>query len=285
MTHTKGDVTDHYTLNYHINSQYLPIQARTVEVQATPQEILQFASRGFLVRERLFEGEGLEKLRAALDQLETRELAQSERGSINTMGGFGGLFIRHLMDKHETFRDMLKFQPLLSIARAMLGPLVQIRGFSARIAYPEHPNQGTQWHIHQQVVPDPLPPFFSYPHGLDCLLYLDDIDDANGPLCVLPGTHLQPHFSLPNGDFDDKPGQIELKVPAGSVVIVHSNVWHLAKGMRPGGHKRRLIIITYTPTWLRAAPYGVKPQHGLLQELEQSQDEETRELLGFGGYT
>lgn len=275
----------HHTLHYHINSQYLPVTERTVEVYATPQEIRHFASQGYLVRERLFQDQALEDIRNALDQLEAQELAKSDTGGISTMGGFGGLFIRHLMDKHEVFKRMLKFEPLLSVARAMLGPLVQIRGFSARIAYPEQPNQGTQWHIHQQVVPDPLPPFFSHPHGLDCLIYLDDITDKNGPLCVLPGTHLQPHFSLPNEDFGDKPSQVEFRPPAGSAVIVHSNLWHLAKGMRPDGAKRRLIIITYTPTWLRAAPYGVKPKDGLLRELEKSKDEETRELLGLGGYT
>jgi ectoine hydroxylase-related dioxygenase (phytanoyl-CoA dioxygenase family) len=282
MSATNGN--GHYTINYHINSQYLPVTARDVDVLATPQEIHAFTSRGYLVRERLFQDEALDGMRGALDEVEQRELAKPESG-VSTMGGFGGLFIRHLMDKHVAFRDMLKFQPLLSVARAMLGPMVQIRGFSARIAYPEHPNQGTQWHIHQQVIPDPLPPFFSHPHGLDCLIYLDDIDDDNGPLCLLPGTHLQPFFSLPNNDFEDKPGQVELKVPAGTAVIVHSNLWHLAKGMRPGGRKRRLIIVTYTPTWLRAAPYGVKPQDGLLRELEQSKDPETRELLGLGGYT
>ena len=274
-----------YTLHYHINSQYLSSTERSVEVHATPQEIRQFAEQGYLIRERLFQGAELDTLRTALDELESEEMVRSDTGGIHTMGGFGGLFIRHLMDKHVVFRDMLKFEPLLSVARAMLGPLVQIRGFSARIAYPQHPNQGTQWHIHQQVVPDPLPPFFSYPHGLDCLLYLDDISDANGPLCVLPGSHLQPHLSMPNGDFADKPRQIEIKLLAGSVVMLHSNLWHLAKGMQAHGTKRRLVIITYTPTWLRMAPYGTKPQDGLLRDLENSGDAETRELLGFGGYT
>jgi ectoine hydroxylase-related dioxygenase (phytanoyl-CoA dioxygenase family) len=263
----------------------LTVTERNVDVCASTDEIDHFAKQGFLVRERLFGGEQLDAMRNAMDELEQGELKRPGNTGIETMGNFGGLFIRHLMDKHVVYRDLLKFQPLLSIARAMLGPMVQIRGFSARIAYPEYPNQGTQWHIHQQVVPDPIPPFFSYPHGIDTLIYLDDITQKTGPLCVLPGSHLQPHFSLPNGDFDDKPGQIELCVPAGTAVMIHSNVWHLAKGMQPDGHKRRLVIITYTPTWLRAAPYGVKPKDGLLKELEESNDPEIRELLGLGGYT
>jgi ectoine hydroxylase-related dioxygenase (phytanoyl-CoA dioxygenase family) len=275
----------HHNIPYRINSQYLPVRERTVEVHASIEEIEHFAQEGFFVRNRLFAGAQLEAMRSAIDDLEQEELRDSEGDGIQTMGNFGGLFIRHLMDKHPVYRDLLKYQPLLSVARAMLGPMVQIRGFSARIAYPELSNQGTQWHIHQQVVPDPIPHFFCYPHGIDTLIYLDDITDKTGPLCVLPGSHLQPHFSLPNGDFEDKPGQIELLVPAGTAVMVHSNLWHLAKGMLPGGHKRRLVIITYTPTWLRAAPYGVKPKDGFLRQLEESDDPEIRELLGVGGYT
>jgi hypothetical protein len=125
-----------YTLTYHLSEQ------------------------GYLIRERLFQGEQLERLHAALDEVEAQE--RKEKDVSNR--GFGGLFLRHLMDKHPVFLEMIKFQPTLSIARATLGPLVQIRGLSARISYPHEPNQEVQWHIHQKVVPDPTPPSFVYPH-------------------------------------------------------------------------------------------------------------------------
>ncbi|MDQ3250614.1 MAG: phytanoyl-CoA dioxygenase family protein, partial [Chloroflexota bacterium] len=140
-------------------------------------------------------------------------------------------------------------------------------------------------HIHQQVVPNPLPPFFSHPHSLDCLIYLDELNDTNGPLCCLPGTHWRTELDLPTEDFSDKPGQMIVKVPAGSCVIIHSNLWHRALPTRPEGTKRRLVIITYTPTWMRQAPYGVRPADGLTEPLRQNGDDEIRELLGVGGYT
>jgi ectoine hydroxylase-related dioxygenase (phytanoyl-CoA dioxygenase family) len=271
----------HYTIPYRVLSQYLPTQERRVEVHATPQEIQQLVNQGYLVREALLTAEGLAALRQALDALE----AQERQGKSVTGRGFGGLFLRHLGDKHPLFREMVKFAPTLSIARAMLGPLVQIRGFSARISYPNEPSQEVQWHIHQQVISDPLPPFFVHPHGLDCLLYLDDLNDANGPLCFLPGSHWNTRYHTASEDFEDKPGQVIVRAPAGSCVIIHSNLWHRALPTTPAGTKRRLIIMTYTPTWMKQAPYGVRPTDGLTQALLQSGDEEVRELLGVGGYT
>jgi ectoine hydroxylase-related dioxygenase (phytanoyl-CoA dioxygenase family) len=270
-----------YTIPYRVLSQYLATKERNVAVHATPQEIQQLVNQGYLVRERLLTEASLEQLRTALDEVEAVEHA----GKTVTGKGFGGLFMRHLSDKHPIFCEMVKFAPTLSVARAVLGPLVQIRGFSARISYPNEPNQETQWHIHQQVISDPLPPFFVHPHGLDCLLYLDELNDANGPLTFLPASHWNTRYHTASEDFEDKPGQIVVKVPAGSCIIIHSNLWHRALPTQPEGRKRRLIIITYTPTWMKQAPYGFKPQNGLTNRLLEAGDEEARELLGLGGYT
>src|SRR5205823_11954083 len=117
----------------------------------------------------------------------------------------------------------LKFPPTLSVARAVLGPQVQVRGLSARISYPDEPNQETHWHFHQRLIPDPVPPFFVRPQSLDALIYLDDADDANGPLCVVPGSHLRIHEDLSAEGYDEKPGQVTLRVPAGSRVLAHGS--------------------------------------------------------------
>jgi ectoine hydroxylase-related dioxygenase (phytanoyl-CoA dioxygenase family) len=280
-THGQPTVKPDYTITYRLSKQFSKQPVREIPVYATPAEIQQLVQQGYLIRERLFQEEALERLRTALDEVETQERA----GQTVSSRGFGGLFIRYLMDKHPLFLEMLKFQPTLSVARAVLGPLVQIRGFSARISYPNEPNQEVQWHIHQKFVPNPQPAFFVHPHALDCLIYLDELTDDNGPLCFLPGSHLDTEMDFPSQDFTDLPGQVLVKVPAGSCVIIHSNLWHRALPTQPNGGKRRLLLVTYTPTWMRQAPYGVKPQNGLTQALIEGADEETRELLGLGGYS
>jgi hypothetical protein len=147
----QSTISPSYTLTYYISEQMTKQPVWHVHVFATPEEIQHLVEQGYLIRERLFQGEQLERLRAALDEVEAQE--RKEKNVSN------------------------------------------------------------------------------------------------------------------------------------SCVIIHSNLWHRALPTRSTGGKRRLLLFTYVPTWMRQAPYGVKPQHGLTEELLIDADEETCELLGLGGYT
>jgi ectoine hydroxylase-related dioxygenase (phytanoyl-CoA dioxygenase family) len=264
-------------IDYRIRNHDMQDPRRRVEVQATAEQLDQLAREGYMVRERLISGDQLERLRSAVDELaagarEGQDVAGSRR--------FGGLFVRNLLDRHPAFLEMLKFGPTLSVARAALGPQVQVHAMVMRVTYPDQPNQETHWHFHQRVIPDPLPVFFSRPQVLDNLIYLDDIDEATGPLCVVPGTHRE-DLDLPANQHDDKPGQKVLCVPAGSCVTAHANLWHRAMPTTPGGQVRRLIILGYSPVWMKPIDrWG----GGLTDALLPDADAETRELLGLSGY-
>jgi len=269
-----------HTIHYRTRDAHRGFPTRDVEVLATPLEIETLAGAGYLVRERLIPTEEIARLRAALDETVERD-NRVERG-----GGkaFGGIFLRHLMDKHPAFLDFLKFPPTLSVARALFGPAVQLRGFTARICFPEQPDQQTEWHFHQRVIPDPLPPLLAMPHTLDVLLYLDDADGLNGPLQVIPGSHHWLERDLGQNDFDAKPGAITLSLPAGSCVMTHGSLWHRALPTQPGCTIRRLLLFGYGPAWLKSSIYGDKSENGLTEQVLGDADEETRELLGLAGY-
>ena len=272
------------TIDYKVFNQRPNDPPRHVEVLATAEELRGLVECGFLVREGLYAGETLQRVQAAMDRVEAAERAMRGPGEgRSTSREYGGLFLRYLMDKDPVSLAMLRFQPTLCVARAMLGPLVQIRGMTARITYPDQPNQETHWHQHLRVVSNPMPPWFSRPHGLDVLVYLDDLDDATGPLCVLPGSHRRLDAEPAPHLYEDLPGQEVFHFTAGDAVLMHSNLWHRARPTTARGHKRRLLLYSYAPTWLRAAPYGTTPEHGRTQALLASADEET--LLGLGGYT
>lgn len=256
---------------------------RVVDVDATPEQIAALERDGYLVRERLVAGELLEILRRAADELEADALAKQKPGEGK---GFGGLFLRGLIDKHPVFLETLfKFAPCLSVARAVLGPQVQIHATVLRVAYPELANQDVEWHFHQRVVPDPEPSWFHRPIVVDNLIYLDDLTLDSGPLVVLPGTHLR-NADLPSGDFSDKPGQVLVTCPAGSCVTSHSSLWHKALAPQPGGGKRRLLILGYSPVWQKQVdrPSALLREGGLTDALLADADTETRELLGLEGY-
>ncbi|MEM7134254.1 MAG: phytanoyl-CoA dioxygenase family protein [Chloroflexota bacterium] len=276
------DALPRHTISYKIMTNAANEDTeRTIDVYASPEEIEQFSTQGYLIRQGLFSEQQLQQFRDALDEIEAREVTQE---NIGRSGNFGGWFPRYLFDKHEAFHELIDFDPFVSVAKAMLGPFVRIRQLGGRVAYPGEPNQETHWHLHRRTVPDPLPAFFSHPHTLDYLIYLDALNDANGPLAFVPGSHLWIHQDLPANDFDDKPGQEVLYGPPGTTLMIHSNIWHRAWPTRPDGEKRRLLILTYGATWMRRSPYGTAPKESLLDEYRVTASPGVRELLGEGGY-
>jgi ectoine hydroxylase-related dioxygenase (phytanoyl-CoA dioxygenase family) len=280
--HREPPAPDRHVVPYRIRNHDLRDPARPVEVLAAPEEIRRLAADGYLVRPDTLTPAQIARLRTALDRVAAAELGST--ASLSTASRFGGLFLRHLADKDEAFLELLKFQPVLSVVRAVLGPQVQLRGFSARISYPNEPNQETHWHFHQRVVPAPLPPFYSRPQSLEALLYLDDANNASGPLSAVPGSHDWIERDLPAEQYGDLPGQVTLRPTAGTCVFVHGSLWHRAHANTPQGHLRRLLIVGYGPTWMKPSIYGEKPRDGLTLRLLEAADAETKELLGTAGW-
>ena len=253
-----------------------------VQSHATLNELRRFERTGYLILEGLFEGEKLQRLRDALDRLEERESKNRDEAVSKTTSW--GFIPRRLMDKDQVFLDLLKFQPTLSIARAMMGPMVRIRGLSARISYPDaEQTYPTPWHQHLRVISDPLPPWFSRPHCIDCLIYLDDISHESGAIAVVPGSHDWLDQSTPDS-YEPVDGELELHAKAGDVVMIHGNLWHRA--LPTLNTKRRVLILSYTPAWMRQSTQnGKKPKNGLTRQFLKDADYEERILLGTKEYT
>lgn len=269
-----------FSISYRIRSNRVHLDPpRDIAVHAAPQEITDLIENGYIVRERLFTGGELDALRQAADEIEARHREMHEPGQGK---GFGGLFARNIIDDHPTIENLLLRNPtLVSVARAVLGPQVQVHASVLRVAYADLENQGVEWHFHQRVVPDPEPPFFLRPVVLDNLIYLDDLTDDTGPLVVMPRSH-RTNADLPSGDFSDKPGQVIVRCPAGSVVTSHSSLWHKALAPKPGGGKRRLLIFGYSPVWLKTIDVPLKLRGRTASDAGATEEE--RELVGLSGY-
>ena len=64
-------------------------------------------------------------------------------------------------------------------------------------------------------------------------------------------------------------------------VLIHGNLWH--RGLPTLNAKRRMLILSYTPTWLRKSPHGgAQPEDGLTHAFLEDADMEERMLLGMG---
>ncbi len=269
-----------HSIEYQVLDSHRGTPTRQIEVLAGEDEIQNLLRDGFLVRERIIEGEHLQRLRDALDEvMATDERIETGRET------FSGSYARFLHDKHPAFLELHDFAPALSVARAVLGPVLWLRVFTGRLTKPGDEFSEVEWHLHQRMIPRPLPPVWCRPQTLDCLLYLDEIDEENGPLAVLPGSHEWLDANLPAFDCQPKEGEVVLNVPAGSLVMAFGSLWHRALPTN-GRRTRRLLLFAYAPAYLKGSSVGIQPENGLSKQLlsDPNVSLETRELLGAAGW-
>jgi ectoine hydroxylase-related dioxygenase (phytanoyl-CoA dioxygenase family) len=279
-------VSEH-TIHFRLKNPPRPNLEWKVDAQCSPEEVAQFASEGFLLRQDLFSSAQIAEMTRAVDELAERERAQGV-AEITRWGQYVAL----LLDKHPVFRDLIYHKTLISIARAMLGPQIQFDVVDARIT--DNPAEVVEWHVHSQCIYEPLPPFFCYPHAIHCLLFLDPIDASNGPLCVLPGSHQRYREDVPTGPakHSDIPGQRIMNLSAGTCVLTHSHLWHRTIPAKGVGFRRRMLIIGFLPACVKpfANHYekldlSVAASKDLFRQrptevLRRGPDAEIRELLG-----
>ena len=272
-----------HTLTYRVLNKHQHDGAenfRDIEVHASPDELASLDRDGYLVRECLFPGQELEALRQATDRLFESEVDLESRKSGERSWG---AILRYLEDKDPVFLDLIQHEGLVSIARAMMGPMVRLRGLSARISWPGEEVQSAPYHQHLRVNATPRPAWFSEPHGLDILIYLDDLNEETGPVCLVPGSHKWVDREPPYRQYDALEDEVVFRVPAGSAVLMHSNVWH--RTYPTVGASRRMLILSYTPCWLRRSPYGSPPEERLSESILDGASEGLRELLGVSGHS
>lgn len=262
-------------INYNMDNPFFE-----VDVHATSGELKQLEEQGYLVRRKIINDQTIDILKKATDLLVDVEMQREDREYYEG----NGIFIRYLIDKEPIFMNLLTYPPILTVIRAMLGPQVQLMDMVARVTFTDEPNQKLMWHIHNRVVPNPLPPFFAHPHSLDAIIYLDDANEKNGPLCFIPGSHKDVHRDMKFRDHDDKEGQVAVSCNAGDCIFSHSNLWHrVLSSLNTGekGERRRVLLLGFMPAWFkREFPKGIVPESRATEGLLENGEPEIKELLG-----
>lgn len=263
--------------DFTINDQVDGFPTRTVKADISRAELDDFVRAGYLVIPGLIESGIVSDFADAVSRLAAAEAGLP--GSEYLEGK--SIYMRGLLDKDRVFHQLVELEPTLSIARSLLGPQVWI-DLEARMNYAGSPGVAVPWHGHLPVIPDPLPPWFCYPHQVHCLIYLDQVTEAEGALCLLPGSHFSPEVRIPLGDGTPKAGEVQLFFEPGDAVLIHGNLWHRTVPSSQDARSRRLLLVGYVPAWIRsdAGEHGVKPRHPLKADLVSSGDQGLNELLG-----
>lgn len=266
-------------ISYIINNAQAGYPTRNVASNLEHSHQINLVQDGYTVIKNLFTQEQLTDFSTALDALEENEHhLKDPMYKHNT----GSIYLRWLLTKDQRFWPFNSHPELIALARLALGPQIQLDDADARITFADVID-GTGWHIHLRTIPDPLPPFFCYPHALHHLLYLDNITEREGGLCVLPGSHKDHSIKIDVNSHHNIDGERILFPQRGDVVLMHANLWHRAVKSQRGGIKRRLMLGAFSPCWL-SSTYEVGQRGELDWRKAYATKNESEESNEFAGY-
>jgi phytanoyl-CoA hydroxylase len=222
----------------------------------TVQQIETYHRDGYLVMPRLIQGEQLRELRTLTDRIvadargvavndDLYDLEPSHSASLPRVRRLKPAIFKRYAFFHALARD----PAITSLLAQLLGPAIRQHGGKLNMKSAGY-GAPVEWHQDWAF----------YPHTNDDVLatgiYLDDCDESNGPLMVLPGSHHGPvHDHHAEGRFCgamnpaacdlDFTKAVPLTGPAGSMTIHHARLVH-GSALNHSNSQRRLLLHEYT---------------------------------------
>jgi phytanoyl-CoA hydroxylase len=179
--------------------------------------------------------------------------------------------VRRIKTPHrwdDTYRRMVDHPKILAVLQKLWGPSIRFDVSKLNLKAAGY-GAPVEWHQDWAF----------YPHTNDDLaavgIMIDHVDDSNGPLLVIPGSHKGPIFDhhadgVFCGAMDPARGEVDyrkavaLTGPAGSITIHHARTVH-GSATNTSGRPRRLLLHQYRAA--DAWPLLGVPDYGAFRNL------------------
>jgi hypothetical protein len=216
-----------------------------VSQEANSTHVRDLRERGYTVFERVYDDAEIERLTETMARLhalagrpecfsrEARMLAPEIE--LCTTGLVFYKFIKRCPEHAE----LIVRPEVVAALRGYVGHDVELELTGAVIADSHRPFFA--WHTHIGGIDDSkyrhagVWPRFDEPQRVMTLLYVQDLAGENGPLLVYPRRVEEPTAPPHPLDAVDWPGQIQLEIPRGSVVIMDQCTWHAVRPKTSAG--------------------------------------------------
>jgi ectoine hydroxylase-related dioxygenase (phytanoyl-CoA dioxygenase family) len=224
-------------------------------VQLSKQQIEQYFELGYVVVEGVLSPAKLARLRAETETIIADGGKVSENNSVYDLEDShspSNPRVRRIKEPHKHFPyfwDLFCDSDITEILVPLLGEDIRVYGAKMNMKSAGY-GAPVEWHQDWTF----------YPHTNDDVLatgmLLDDCDESNGPLMIVPGSHKGPVYDHhdPDGYFCgafhpadqgcDVSSAHMLTGPAGSMTIHHVRAVH-GSAMNTGNRQRRLLLTEY----------------------------------------
>ena len=271
--------------SFEVLNRHLDDNRRVVRSHLPPEMLGMIGDVGAVVLKNAICDEQIEELRQAVDNLLNTDVARPWRRA-EPSRSYGGIYLRNVHAFDTRFLPLLDDLPIVGNIRALIGPRIRLRSYSARITG-FTPNEATRWHRDQRSSVVPRPVLFTDPHVIVALVYLDSANHDTGRLGLIPGSHRWVSTLPEHLGFEDSlPGAINLEVDKGTVVLVDAALYHRALPHLSTA-QRRVLILHFGPSYFvegESTPLPPEPAFAsLLKAAQSSGDSATLEIFGYGG--
>lgn len=218
----------------------------------SPSEVQRYRTEGCIVVPSLFDGRELQQVQTTIEAITREALAGGDFTAIlelEPQAVEGRPVARRIYDpfeRHEVFRSLATDPRILDRVESLIGPDIDLQHSKLNMK-PGRVGSVVEWH--QDLA--------YFPHTNDdlvtLLIYLDDTDEQNGCLQVLPRCHDRFFdHTAPDGTFagmiteDLSHGSagppVPLSAPAGSAIFMHCMTPHSSLPNRSERSRRTLIF-------------------------------------------
>ena len=148
----------------------------------------------------------------------------------------GAYRLGNLFNKDELFFELITNEEVLNVILAILGDDAKIGALDVR-----EPKKGTgQQDLHIDWIPKKK---IEITENVVAMIFLDDSNEGNGHLRVVPKTHKIKGWIEENTEDKTKhPDEIFLDVKKSGVVFMDANLWHSGTTNKTGNRRRVLFM-------------------------------------------
>lgn len=216
-----------------------------IHQKLTGEQLAQYNEQGYLKLGRTLTDEGLERMRN-----EVMAAWEVEKGPFDpTATWLKNALLADIHHKSDVVRRYYFNGPMVDVAQQIIGP--NIKGATSQLTFKMRGND-KPFHWHQDNVYGELDPY----NALTVLTALDDSDEENGCLWIVPGSHKEGQ-----ADYEHSVEKIETQQPvildvdesravpaplkAGECLFFHCHMLHKSEGNRSKDRDRRILFLRY----------------------------------------
>ena len=215
----------------------------TREEKTLEQHLEEFKTIGFTLFPKMLDDDWVAQMRAAFEEIADR--------IPNPDGSRSATFVDVLEHKPDLVLSAMSNPRLLDFAEMIVGPHVQLESITYRRTAPQPADTKPVLGFHRDMFAEfPQEGVYHRPLLFNALSYLQDLDDRNGPLRILPGTHMKAMSLKPEERTQPHRDEVILYPQAGDIAVFHNAMLHSGTANYSDDH-RYLFFLTMNHSWLK----------------------------------